>query len=143
MAESVEETVEGVEGVVDWGFVGAEELGDVAGGLGSEAFLEIVDTVVWAGLVGEALDTVEVITLEAVFSGVFDHVPLNEVLGVVFFHVLLVATRKEVNDFGAVGHEHSGGQRCRTVLLGHGVARACLHRARAPAVSAAASDGVL
>ena len=100
-----------VEGLVDWKFVGADELDDSAGVVRCEAFFEIVDAVFFARLIWEALDAVEVVGSVFVLRGVFDHVPLDEVLGIVIFHVLFVAARIEVDDFVAVEHEHSHGQR--------------------------------
>lgn len=44
------------------------------------------------------------------FCGVFNHVPLIGVLGIIFFHVSFVATREKVNDLVTIKHEHSGAQ---------------------------------
>ena len=70
--------------------VGADELNDVA----AEAFLKIVDAVVWTGGIGKTVDAIEIIMLKAVLGGIFYHVPLNEVLCIIFAHVAFVAARK-------------------------------------------------
>ena len=101
-----EEAVEMVERLIDWELVSADEFDDAASFVAGEAFFEIVDAVIFFRFIREALDTVEVIGFVFIFRGVFDHVPLDEVLGVVVFHVLFVAAGIEVDDFVAVEHEH-------------------------------------
>ena len=70
--------------------VGAEELDYVA----TETFFKIVNAIVWAGGVGETVDAIEIIMLKAVLGGIFYHVPLNEILGIILAHVAFVAARK-------------------------------------------------
>ena len=77
-----------VEGLIDWELVSADEFDDAAGVVTGEAFFEIVDAVIFFRFIREALDAVEVVGFVFIFRGVFDHVPLNEVLGVVVFHIL-------------------------------------------------------
>lgn len=87
--------------MVHWEFVSADHLYHLA----TEAFFEFINTVVLA-LFGEAVDAIEVVAFEAFLGGVFDHVPLEFVLSVVVFHILLVATGEEIDDFVAVEHKH-------------------------------------
>ena len=100
-----------VERLIDWELVSADEFDDAAGVVTGEAFFKIVDAVIFFRFIREALDTVDVIGCKFVLRGVFDHVPLNEILGVVVFHVLFVAAGIEVDDLVAVEHKHSHGQR--------------------------------
>lgn len=82
----------------------------MAGLVVGKAFFEVVDAVIFGVGVGEAADSVEVVALETVFGGVFDHVPLDEVLGVVFFHVFFIATREKIDNFVAVEEKHGGAE---------------------------------
>ena len=103
-----------VERFIDGEVERADEFDNVPVGAGGEAFFKFVDAVEVA-VFGETGDAVEVVSLEFVLRGVLDHVPLDEILGVVFFHVLFIAAGKEVDDFVAVGHEHGGRERDRTI----------------------------
>ena len=100
-----------VEVMINRESVGADELDDAAGCFGSEAFFEIVDAVIFGRLIWEALDAVEVVGFEFMLEGVFNHVPLDEILGVVVLHVLLITTGEKINDLVAVGDEHGRGER--------------------------------
>lgn len=66
-----------VEGGVKRHFVGADKLGDVALVVRGEAFFEGVDAVALLGFTGQGLEAVKVIAFKLMFSGVFDHVPLD------------------------------------------------------------------
>ena len=96
-----------VERLIDWELVSADEFDDAAGVVTGEAFFKIVDAVIFFRFIREALDAVEVVGFKFVLRGVFDHVPLDEVLGVVVFHVLFVAAGIEVDDLVSVEHKHS------------------------------------
>ena len=85
----------------------------MAGLVVGKAFFEVVDAVIFGVGVGEAADTVEVVALETMLSGVFNHVPLDEILGVVFFHVFFIATREKIDNFVAVEEKHGGAEGCR------------------------------
>ena len=85
----------------------ADEFDNVPVGTGGEAFFKFVDAVEVA-VFGETGDAVEVVSLEFMFGGVLDHMPLDGVLGVVFLHVPFVAAAEEVYNLGAVEHEHGG-----------------------------------
>lgn len=98
-----------VEEVICCQFVGADEFDDFAM-LSIEAFFEFIDTVEFAVL-RQAGDAVEIVAFEFVGCGVFDDIPLDGVLGVVFFHVLLVAAGEKIDYLVAVEHEHSSGER--------------------------------
>ena len=93
-----EEGVKAENGLVQGKFERADELDDMT----AEALFEAVDAVTWdSGAGGESLETIEVVAPKTVFESVFDHVPLDEILSVVFFHVGLVAARIEVDNLGA------------------------------------------
>ena len=94
--------VEVIDGSVEGEGAGADELDDVA----AEAFFEAVDTIIFGVWIGEVTDAVEIVAGEAVLGGVLYHMPLDEVLGVVFFHVGFVAARIEVDDLVAGEHKH-------------------------------------
>lgn len=94
--------------VVNWGegeFKRADEFDDVT----TETFFEFVDAIVGMCGIGETLDAIKVIAFEIVLGGVFDHLPLDGVLGVVG-HVLLVGAGEEIDDFVAIKEEHGGGE---------------------------------
>ena len=97
-----------VKRLADGKFICADELDNVAGVTRGETFFEFIDAVKVA-VFGQTRDAIEVVTFEVVLGGVFNHVPLDGVLGVIIFHVLFVATTEEVDDLGAVEHEHGGG----------------------------------
>ena len=103
----------------NWEFIVADELDDFAGCFGSEAFFEVVDAVIFAGFVGKALDAVEVISFVFMLDGVFNHMPLDQVLGVVFFHVLLVAAGEQIDNFVAIEDKHGGRERNLTCFGEH------------------------
>lgn len=96
-----------VKRLVDGEFEGAEEFDDAAI-VGAEAFFEIIDAVVGIGFVGKSVNTIKIINFVFMFSGVFNHVPLDGVLSVEFFHVFLIAAGKKIDCFVAVEHEHGG-----------------------------------
>ena len=100
--------MEFVEWPIDGQFVRAEKFGDAAGGFRGKTFFEIVDAVVFGIWIGEAVDAVEIVTFEVVLGGIFDHVPLDEVLGVVFFHIFFLAAGEQIDNFVAVEDEHGG-----------------------------------
>ena len=101
--------MEFVERPIDGQFVSAEKFGDAAGGFRGKTFFEIVDAVVFRIRIGETVDAVEIVAFEVVLGGVFDHVPLDEALGVVFFHIFFVAAGKQINCFVAIEDKHGGG----------------------------------
>lgn len=74
--EFFEEFVEVEEGG-ERGFVGANKLSYTTGFFGGKTFFEVVDAVVFGAWIGEAVDAVEIVALEAVVDGEFDHVPLD------------------------------------------------------------------
>ena len=88
--------------------MGADKFGDTAGFFRGKTFFKIVDAVIFAGFVRQALDAVEIISLEAMLDSVLDHVPLDQILGVVVFHVFLITTGKQIYHLFAVEHEHGG-----------------------------------
>ena len=102
-----EEVVELIEGLTDGELVGTDKFDNLA----AKALFEIVDTVILAGGVGEAVDAIEIVAAEVVLGGVFNHMPLDEILGVVVAHVFFVAAGKEVDNLVAVEHEHGGRER--------------------------------
>lgn len=104
-----EESVKMIKYLANWHLLGADELGDVAGCIRGKAFFEGVDAVIFGSLLGQTLNTVEIIAFEMMLGGVFDHVPLDGVLSVVFFHILFIGAGKEIYYFVAVGHKHGGG----------------------------------
>lgn len=79
----------------------------------SETFFKIVDAVIFGIDVRKTVDAVKIVFLKAVLGSVFNHVPLNGVLGIVVFHVFFVAAAKEVDDFVAVEDKHGGTERRR------------------------------
>ena len=83
--------------------MGAEEFNNAA----AEAFFEFIDTVIFGGGVGEALDAVEVVATKMMVGGVFNHVPLDGVLGVII-HVFFIRAREEIDNFVAIEHKHGG-----------------------------------
>lgn len=85
-----------------------DKFGDTAGFIRSETFFEVINTVIFAGFIWQALDAVEIVALEAMLDSVFDHVPLDQILGVVVFHVFLITTGKQIYHLIAVEHEHGG-----------------------------------
>ena len=95
-----EELMQGEEDRINRSLESADKFEDVAVLGGIEAFLELVDAVKLA-VFWQVVDAVEVVALKPVRCGVFDDVPLDEVLGVVVFHILLIGAAKEVDDFGA------------------------------------------
>lgn len=86
--------------------MGAEEFDDAA----AKAFFEFIDTVIFGGGVGEALNAVEIVATKMVVGGVFNHVPLDGVLGVII-HVFFVGAREEIDNFVAIEHKHGSGER--------------------------------
>lgn len=74
--------------------------------LTAKAFFKFINTV-FGAFIRETVDAVKIITFEMFFGGVFYHVPLELVLGVVVFHVLFIAAREKIDHFGAVEHKHS------------------------------------
>ena len=97
-----------IKSKVYWQLVRAEKFDNAAGVFGGKTFFEVVDAVIFAGFVGEALDAVEVVDFEAVLRSVLNHIPLNGILGVVFAHIFFVAAGEKIESFIAIEHEHSG-----------------------------------
>ena len=100
------ESVEAIEGLIDGKLERANEFNDTTGFWGSETFFEFANAVAGFAGIREILDTVKIVNLEFMFGGVFNHVPLDGILGVVFFHVFFVAAGVEINDLVAVKDEH-------------------------------------
>ena len=90
--------------------IGAEKFNNFAI-LGAKALFEGINTV--AGFLGvwQALNTIKIVSFEVIFDGVLYHVPLDGVLGVVFFHIFRVATGEEIDNFIAVSDEHGSTER--------------------------------
>ena len=55
----------------------ADEFDDTTSFIRGEAFFEVVDAVIFAVFIWEALDAVEIVAFEFMFDGIFDHMPLD------------------------------------------------------------------
>jgi len=100
-----EEVVKLVENRVNREFEGADELDDVTSGVRGKALLKLIDTV-GVGVVRKTGDTIEIVAPETMLGGILNNMPLNQILGIIVLHVLLIAAAKEVDDLVAGKQEH-------------------------------------
>lgn len=68
-----------------------------------------IDTIIGFFGIGEALDAEEIIAFKMVISGILNHFPLDNVLGVVV-HQGFMRAREKGNDLVAIGEKHGGGK---------------------------------
>ena len=75
--------------------------------MAGKAFFEFVNAVVFV-ISRKTMNAIKIVAFVVVVCGVFNNVPLEFVLSVVIFHVLLVAAGEQINYFVAVEDEHGG-----------------------------------
>jgi len=98
--------MQAIKELVDWELVRAKKFHYTTSLSGSESLFEIINAVIFAISVWEALNTVKIVGFEPVFDSIFNHVPLDQILSVELFHIFFIGTRKEVDNFVAISHEH-------------------------------------